>query len=50
MEEKTGRPMRPENYLSLKRKVTKHSDNHITKPNKETNKKTVPKRMKLNII
>ena len=35
MEEKTGRPMKPENCLSLKRKekivTKKHPNNHITK-------------------
>ena len=35
MEEKTGRPMRPDYCPSLKKKiVTKHPNNHITKPNK----------------
>ena len=29
IEEKTGRPMRPENCLSLKIKVTKHSNNQL---------------------
>ena len=35
MEEQTGRPIRSDNCLSLKRKkVTNHPNNHITKPNK----------------
>ena len=34
MEEKTGRPMRPDYCPSLKKKVTKHPNNHIPKPNK----------------
>ena len=33
MEEKTGRPIRPDNYRSLEI-VTKHPNNHNTKPNK----------------
>ena len=35
MEEKTGRPIRPDYCPSLKKKiVTKHPNNHITKANK----------------
>ena len=36
MEEKTGRPIRPDDCPSLKRKkiVTKHPNNHMTKPYK----------------
>ena len=52
MEEKTGRPIRPDNCRSLKRKkeiVTEHPNSHITKPNK-TKQKTVLERKKLFII
>ena len=36
MEEKIGRPVRPDKCCSLKRnkEVKKHQNNHITKPNK----------------
>ena len=37
MEEETGRPIRPDDCPSLKRKkkeVTKHPNNHMTKPYK----------------
>ena len=36
MEEKTGRPIRADDCPSLERKkiVTKHPNNHLTKPNK----------------